>query len=148
MKLILENNLFTFHEAIYRQEIGSAMGSNPVPPYANIFMGKQIDPKIEELATQSAGELKLLKRFLDDLFLIFRGTTKELHILFEKLNKINPAIQFTLVHTANENEAEEDKCDCAPLEAIPFLDTLCSIKNNKIEVDLYKKKRIKTSIYC
>ena len=140
MKLVLDNNLFSFHDGIFRQEIGSAMGSSPVPPYANTFMGKKVDCKIEEVATQNAGELKLLKRFLDDLFLIFKGTTRELHNFFDQINKINPAIQFTLIHTENKKETEEQKCDCDPIEAIPFLDTLCSIKNNKVEVDLYKKK--------
>ena len=139
MKLILENNLFSFHDGIFRQEIGGAMGSPPVPPYANNYMARKIDPRIEEVATLSAGELKLLKRFLDDLFLVFKGTSKELHNLFEQINQINPAIQFTMVHTENKTEAIDQKCSCEPIEAIPFLDTLCSIKDNKIKVDLYKK---------
>merc|ERR1719319_582552 len=54
MKLILENNLFSFHDGIFRQEIGGAMGSPPVPPYANNYMARKIDPRIEEVATLSA----------------------------------------------------------------------------------------------
>ena len=140
MELILNNNLFSFHEAYYRQEIGGAMGSNAIPHYANIFMAEQIDPQIKLIATQSAGVLKLLKRFLDDLFLIFKGTTKELHMLLDKINQIHPTIKFTMTHTSREKENLEDTCSCPTLKQIPFLDTLCSIENNKIEIDLYKKE--------
>ena len=42
-------------------------------------------------------------------------------------------------HTSIENEPLEDKCDCQPKTSIPFLDTLLSIKNGRIEIDLYKK---------
>ena len=74
MELVLKNNLFTFHDGTYRQEIGSAMGSNPAPDYADLFMARKIDPEIEKHE-----QIKFLKRFLDDLFLIFQGSTKELH---------------------------------------------------------------------
>ena len=144
MKLILRNNLFSFHDGVFRQEIGGAMGSPSMPPYADIFMAKKIDPVIKSLATQMAGKskspLKLLKRFLDDLFLLWRGTSKELHSFIEEINKIHPCIQFSMNHTERKGEIEEDKCSCKPLSEVPFLDTLCSIKGNKIEVDLYRKE--------
>ena len=38
-----------FNSEYYRHQIGAAMGSPPVPPYANIFMAKKIDPKISEI---------------------------------------------------------------------------------------------------
>ena len=141
MKLILNNNLFSFHDGTFKQKIGSAMGSKSAPSYANHFMARQIDPIIKALATNAAGEsqLLLLKRFLDDLFLIFKGTSKELHAFFDQINKINPCIQFTMVHTEGVSENESDKCPCKPLKEIPFLDTLRSIKNKKIEVDLFRK---------
>ena len=44
-----------------------------------------------------------------------------------------------MTHTTPEEENEIDQCDCTPKSAIPFLDTLCSVENGKIEIDLYKK---------
>ena len=71
---------------LWKQLIGAAMGSKPIPHYANIFMAI-IDKEIEALANSSTIEaLLMLKRFLDDFFLIFCGSTKELHYLFEKIN--------------------------------------------------------------
>ena len=71
-----------------------------------MFMAKQIDNKIKSLATGITGEskLRLLKRFLDDLFLIFKGTTKELHEFFNLINKIHPAIKFTMTPTKRKNK--------------------------------------------
>ncbi|CAJ0922308.1 unnamed protein product [Ranitomeya imitator] len=38
LKLILTKNFFLFADQFYIQRVGTAMGSNVVPPYANIFM--------------------------------------------------------------------------------------------------------------
>ena len=43
MDIILNNNIFTFHDALWKQEVGAAMGSRPIPPYANIFLARTLD---------------------------------------------------------------------------------------------------------
>ena len=43
MELILKWNLFEFHEAIFNQQVGVAMGVRPAPNYADIFLLKRID---------------------------------------------------------------------------------------------------------
>ena len=130
MEIILYNNVFEFHETFWKQSVGAAMGSKPIPHYANIFMAS-IDKKIRDLDIMQA--LKFLKRFLDDYFMIFIGSTKKLHALFVEINKINPTIKLTMKHTEIDHEQIEDRCDCEPTKAIPFLDTLCSIKEGKID---------------
>ena len=79
----------------------------------------------------------MFKRFLDDIFMRFRGTQQQLHLLFDEINKIHPNIKFTISHTTKNNL----KCDFCESnsDAIPFLDTQCKIQNKKIIVDLYKK---------
>ena len=62
-----------------------------------------------------------------------------LHELLDLINLINPNINLTMIHTSVPGEALEDKCECESRSEIPFLDTLCSIKNGKIKTDLYKK---------
>ena len=137
MEIILKHNIFEFDESYFKQEVGAAMGSKPVPSYANMFMAK-IDKLIKE--QQGAEAIILMKRFLDDFFFIFKGSTKELHALFEKLNTIHPTIQLTMNHTYIENEPSEQKCDCTVNMSVPFLDVTCSIVNGRIETDLYKKE--------
>ena len=91
------------------------MGSAPVPNYANIFMDKRIDKKLKQLLEALKTEngenaQKLFKRFLDDIFLIFSGKTKDLHTFLKEANNINPTIQLTMSHTSVEGESTEDKC--------------------------------------
>ena len=99
MDIILNQNIFTFHESLWVQEIGAAMGSPPVPGYADMFMDKFIDRAIEILGRNynKANEeaLQLIKRFLYDYFLIFNGTTKGLHRLLEETNLVHPTIKLT-----------------------------------------------------
>ena len=144
MRVILENNLFRFNEELWRQEVGCAMGTKPAPSYADIFMAKKIDDKIISLAQMYSrhgkSPIEIFKRFLDDIFSIFKGSTKNLHILFEEMNKIHETIKFTMNHSSPPNEPEEERCKCQIQQSIPFLDVSCSIKNGKIETDLYRKK--------
>ena len=133
MELILKNNIFEFNEDLYKQLIGAAMGTPPAPSYANIYMAKRIDGAIREAAikygTQGKSALQMLKRFLDDIFQIFSGTTKQLHSFFEEINQIHPTLKFTMSHTTPISEMEQDRCPCEPLKSVPFLDTSCSIEN-------------------
>ena len=68
MELILKLSIFSFNSEYFQQEIGAAMGSRPIPHYANNFMARRIDKIIRELTTGTGNPLLLFKRFLDDLF--------------------------------------------------------------------------------
>ena len=76
MQTVLKNNIFTFYNNFFKQDIGAAMGSRPVPTYANTFMAEKIDSKIQFLAEKYRKQnenspIRLQKRFLDDLFYVF-----------------------------------------------------------------------------
>ena len=116
------------------------MGTKPAPSYADIFMARRIDNLIIALAQKPGSTLSLFKRFLDDIFSIYQGTSKNLHLLFDEMNKQHKSIKFTMNHTSPPNEAVEDRCNCKYQCSIPFLDVLCSIQDGKIETDLYRKE--------
>lgn len=86
LELILKYNIFILDKDLYQQQVGTAMGTKPAPSYANISLAKNIDPKIIELAKKYIvnGEMsiKLLKRFLDDLFMVWMGSVSRLHMFF------------------------------------------------------------------
>ena len=44
----------------------------------------------------------LMIRFLDDFIKLFVGTIKQLHIIFDEMNKIHPNLKFTLNHTTQK----------------------------------------------
>ena len=56
--------------------------------YANIFMS-ELDQKIAEIAQNNfpINPIKFFKRFLDDIIMVFRGTTKQLHSFIKDINK-------------------------------------------------------------
>ena len=65
------------------------MGVHPAQDYADIFMARRLHNKIVETVEkmkQAKSEKKpilslMVKRFLDDLFLILQVSTKQLHML-------------------------------------------------------------------
>ena len=50
---------------LYRQIIGTAMGSKPAPDYANIFMST-IDEEVLKIAKENNITVKFYKRYLDE----------------------------------------------------------------------------------
>ena len=144
LEIVLKNNIFEYDSDLFIQLFGAAMGSRPIPGYANIFMDRKIDRNIEiiaeKLTKSSESTLKLFKRFLDDLFFVFIGSSVTLHRLLDEMNNIHPSIKFTMTHTTPLSEMNNPCCACPIKTSIPYLDTSCSIKNGKIILDLYRKE--------
>ena len=109
---------------LWRQTIGVAMGIHPAPSFANLYLARRLDKYTTELGYKYGENGKsafvIFKRFLDDILKIFKGTTKQLHKLFEDMNKIHPTLKFTLDHTTPETEAAEDNCGCEKRKQFPF----------------------------
>ena len=104
-------------------------------------MARKIDPKILAVADKyqvnNVNPVIFLKRFLDDVIMVWRGSTENLHLFLKDLNNVHPSIKFTLSHT----NSSDSSCDCPISSSIPFLDTSCSISDTgKIITDLYKKE--------
>ena len=151
LEVVLKDSIFQFSDKFYKQNVGTSMGSNPAPSFANNFMAK-IDKNIKELVenmkVKENIDMEELLRFLDDLFSVFTGTTKQLHTLWNQMNKIHPSVEFTMQHTTPGKENPDDHCECEKVNSVPFLDTSCSIKKGKIILDLYRKPTDKkTHIY-
>ena len=67
---------------------------------------------------------------------VWRGSVEDLHLFLGDLNSLHPSIKFTLSHVNPEGSS----CGCPITSSIPFLDTSCSISDNKILTDLFKKE--------
>ena len=141
LEIILKFNIFEFDKKLYRQVIGTSMGSRVAPSYANLFMARSIDANIIKIFNEygGVGSVKILKRFLDDIFNIFVGSTKILHKIFEAINRLHPTIKLTMNHTSILHEKTEDKCPCPPQYSLSYLDTSCSIEDGIIITDLFRK---------
>ena len=74
LETILKYNSLSFMGRHFLQLVGTATGTKPALPYANLFMGCH-EETIEEVIIWA---IPFWKRFLDNIFLIFLGTIKEL----------------------------------------------------------------------
>ena len=81
-RLVLENNYFEFDEKIFRQKLGTAIGTKFAPRFANIFMGY-----LEEKFLPTC-KLRpwVWWRFLDDVFMIWLHSEEELNLFLSRLN--------------------------------------------------------------
>jgi len=68
------------------------------PAYANLFMGN-LEPILQKLGHN---HIKLWKRFIDDIFIVWTGSKEELTEFMEKINKIHPTFHFTFEISESE----------------------------------------------
>ena len=122
LALILTLKNFIFNSKHFLQTKGCAMGTICAPSYANLFIElferKYIYPLIERKSLTYF-------RYIDDIFLIWTGTKKELDQFFKDLNEKHPSIEFD--HKASQNH-------------IVFLDTEIYLHNDKLHLKLCRKE--------
>ena len=73
------------------------MGTKAALPYANLFMGRHE----ETIREAFIWAILFWKRFIDDIFPIFVGTTKQLQSM-DFMNNLHPTIKFTFEHSTQE----------------------------------------------
>ena len=121
LETILKNNNLSFMDKHFLQIVGTAMGTKAAPPYANLFMGRHE----ETLCEAFIWAISFWKRFIDDIFLIFLGTTEQLQSMKDFMNNLHPTIKFTFEHSTQE---------------ISFLDMKIHIgTDSRLSATLYRK---------
>ena len=121
MKFILKNNTFTFENQIYKQESGTAMGTPMAPTISNLFMGW-----LEERLLSNSPvpiDSKFWKRYIDDIFFLWTGTSEEFDTFFDYINNFHDTIKFTKHISPSE---------------VSFLDILVKL-DGFLETDIYTK---------
>ena len=98
LETILKNNNLSFMDRHFLQLVGTAMGTKAAPPYANLFMGRHE----ETIREAFIWAIPFWKRFIDDIFLIFIGTTEQLQSMKDFMNNLHPTIKFTFKHSTQE----------------------------------------------
>ena len=120
-------NYFEYGTLIFQQTHGTAMGTAFSPTIANIFMSVCIR---KFLATQKIKPL-LLKRYIDNIFLIWTNTKETLQNFLDSLNGFHPSIQFT--YTISQNST--DFLDLSIYKGSGFQIT------NKLDTKTYQKQQ-------
>ena len=93
LKIVLGDNQFRFNNNYYDQIKGVAMGTRCAPQFANLFLAS-----LEERAQASweGTRPKLWARFLDDVFMLWKGSQDELQLFHQHLNQQVASIKFIM----------------------------------------------------
>jgi hypothetical protein len=117
---VLKNNCFEFDGSIYIQQQGTAMGTRMAPNYAIIFM-HMLE---EQLLAINYPLPSIWKRFIDDIFVVWKHGEDNLKTFLSNINNHHPTIKFTWEYSTKE---------------IPFLDTIVYKNGNKLGTRIYHK---------
>ncbi|CAJ0966787.1 unnamed protein product, partial [Ranitomeya imitator] len=124
LRVILTSNFFLFQDTFYLQKRGTAMGSHAAPPYANAYM-VHFEESIIYMNSLFKENIITWKRYIDDVFCVWRGSEETLHSFLSLLNTSWPGITFTINYD---------------LWSMNFLDTLVvKDPDGLLSTDLYSK---------
>uniref|UniRef100_A0A803JTX1 Reverse transcriptase domain-containing protein n=1 Tax=Xenopus tropicalis TaxID=8364 RepID=A0A803JTX1_XENTR len=93
LQLVLTCNYFRFEQSFYLQKTGTAMGSNVAPSYANLYMDSF---ECKYIFPNYADNLFLYLRYIDDIFIIWRGSPIGVESFVAGLNDLPTPVKFTL----------------------------------------------------
>jgi hypothetical protein len=99
INFINSHNYFQYDGKTFKQKDGIAMGTNAAPEIANYYLLHLLDPAIT-----SKAQVKLYRRFLDDLLLFWNGTLDEFLVFYNYLNQLIPGITLTYKISNEANE--------------------------------------------
>ena len=120
IRLCTQQNFFSFNNKYYKQKFGLPMGSPLSGVIACLFLEFLEAGPFKNILPKNSTFL----RYIDDTILICNNR-ENLISLVERLNEVEPSIEFTL------EEEENGK--------LPFLDVLIIKNNNKLSFKVYRK---------
>ena len=98
----LDCNYFEFNGKIYHQHGGVSIGPKMAPPYACLGMG-EFEKRVFESENAELEKLLIWKRFIDDIWTLFKGSREEAEMFMNFLNSLMPGvIKFTFKFSSVE----------------------------------------------
>ena len=93
MKLVLILNNIVFNGVNYLQKMGVAMGTKSAPNFSNVFMG-YFEKRFVYNSKWFKRFIKSWWRYIDDIFMLWKGPKNHLEDFLSYLNEVNPSIKF------------------------------------------------------
>ena len=122
MLRLCSESVFLCKNGVYKQCDGVAMGSPLAPLLANWFV-VSIENKILNDTKHESYKPKIYKRYVDDLFAVFK-LTEDRDDFYKVLNSAHPNLRFTMETIS---------------KALPFLDVSVAIKDEAYSTKVYRK---------
>ena len=131
-ELVLTHNYFMFQNDFYLQKKGVAMGSNMSCNFASLYVGYLEKTKIlNSVVNPFFPNLLVYRRYVDDIFCLFKGSADLLHGFCNFLNSASEHLRFTVNFD---------------LHKVSFLDTWIIRKDDMLYTDLYTKPTDRNSL--
>jgi hypothetical protein len=122
-ELILKQNYFKHQNTTHLQNEGLAMGAPTSSIFSEIYLQYLEDTQIFNILThhQIVGYL----RYVDDILILYKPSTTDIHTLLHEFNHISPTIKFTIEEELNNN--------------INFLDIFITRLPNQLSYSVHRK---------
>jgi hypothetical protein len=119
-KIILDNNYFEFSEKVYKQKLGTAIGTKFPPAFANIFMAELENKMLAGYHLSPS----VWFRFLDDIFFICLHGKESLLEFLNYINNYHETIKYTWEYSER---------------GVSYLDVRVELESGKLQTDVYSK---------
>ncbi|XP_049828734.1 uncharacterized protein LOC126267492 [Schistocerca gregaria] len=125
LRLITEQNYFTFNNNFYSQQEGLPMGSPISGTLANIFLDHIENTIFNNIVKQGGYKIIYWYRYVDDIICLVDETHNRIEELHSNINTVHPQIHFTM-------EIEKN-------QTLNFLDLTITRNNHQHEFSIYRK---------
>ena len=122
-QILLEQNYFHFHDTIYIQNEGLAMGAPISSIFSEIYLQYIENIKFYDFLIKH--QIEGYFRYVDDILIVYKESKTNIHNILDAFNNTVPNLSFTL-----EEEVENK---------INFLDVTITRNYNSLNFDIYRK---------
>ena len=128
--LVLKSNAFRFGDFVYKQIMGTAMGTPMAPNYANLFMAKFEEDAITSYHASTGLKPHVWYRYIDDIFLIWTHGDEELQKFLLYLDTFSGTRNMKSKIKFEINKSEKE---------VNFLDVTIKLENGMLTTSLFSK---------
>ena len=100
--LVLTRNYFQFRGEFFVQQHGTAMGSSVAPSVACLYVSHFEATHVLLHTNPYIDKIRLFKRYIDDVLMIWCGTPTELSDFNVWINSLDPFLHFTMTSNSAE----------------------------------------------
>ena len=96
---VIQDNVFSFQDQLFRQRRGVAMGTRCAPAFANLFM-LVVEDRMFSRRNKSRQPVPLLwRRYIDDVIGLWDHGEDALSLFITELNQCHHALEFKVTHS-------------------------------------------------
>jgi hypothetical protein len=107
LRFVLQNNVVSVQGKKYKQVFGGAMGTNCMPPAAQLYLARKWETKAKAMWAERFPDKPfpdVFRRFIDDGFVIFEGSEQDMLDFLDVLNTVMDNIKITFHYSRFEVE--------------------------------------------